>query len=99
MAAKVIPYKHKGQDVFICGGSTQRMVAKYAKLAIKKSVPCGTVVENLNATEFFPNGYHYDTCPNCGQELDYNDPVKIERTKFKPTDYEVIAKWANEKSK
>lgn len=99
MSVKVIPYKHKGQDVFICGGSTYGVIAQYTKQSVKRNIACGLVVENLNPTTNFPQGYHYDVCPKCKSELDYTDPVKIERTKFKSTDYEVITKWANEKSK
>jgi hypothetical protein len=41
---------------------------------------CGCVVENLNPTEYFPEGYHYDTCPKCHHELDYTNPIIIEKT-------------------
>jgi hypothetical protein len=82
MAVKVMPYKHKGQDVFICTG-----------------LRCGTVVENLNSTNYFPQGYHFDVCPKCKSDLDYTNPVIITPTKFNDTDYEVIAKWAKEKFK
>lgn len=60
---------------------------------------CGSVVENLNATTYFPEGYHYDICPKCKQDLDYKEPKVIEKTNFNPTDYEVIASWAQRKSK
>lgn len=39
---------------------------------------CGCVVEDLTPTEYFPEGYHYDVCPKCGQECDYKDPLVIE---------------------
>jgi hypothetical protein len=39
---------------------------------------CGCVVENLKSTEYFPEGYHYDTCPKCKNELDYTNPIVIE---------------------
>ena len=58
---------------------------------------CGTVVENLTSTEYFPDGYHYDVCPDCKQDLDYKNPVVIEKTKFTAADHEVLAKWAKEK--
>jgi hypothetical protein len=60
---------------------------------------CGTVVENLTSTKYFPEGYHYDVCPVCKNDLDYANPLVIERTIFKPSDLEVIAKWAKEKYK
>jgi hypothetical protein len=41
---------------------------------------CGCVVENLNPSKYFPEGYHYDVCPKCKEELDYTNPVVIERT-------------------
>jgi rubrerythrin len=55
---------------------------------------CSAVVENLNPTKYFPEGYHYDTCPSCKQDLDYKQPKVIEKTKFNETDYGVIAQWA-----
>jgi DNA-directed RNA polymerase subunit RPC12/RpoP len=60
---------------------------------------CGTVAENLNPTNYFPQGYHYDTCLNCKQDLDYNQPKVFEKTIFTKADLEVIAKWAKEKFK
>jgi len=60
-------------------------------------IGCATVVENLNATTYFPQGYHYDNCPRCKQDLDYKQPKVIEKTKFNETDYEVIAKWATQR--
>jgi hypothetical protein len=39
---------------------------------------CGCVAEDLTSTEYFPEGYHFDVCPYCHQELDYKDPVVIE---------------------
>jgi hypothetical protein len=58
---------------------------------------CGAVVENLNPTTYFPEGYHYDVCPKCKQDLDYTNPVVINKPKFNETDYEVIAKWATQR--
>jgi hypothetical protein len=58
---------------------------------------CGTVVENLTSTKNFPEGYHYDVCPVCKDELDYKNPVIIEKTIFKASDLEVIAKWAEQR--
>jgi hypothetical protein len=58
---------------------------------------CGTVVEDLTPTNYFPEGYHYDICPVCKQDLDYKDLLVVEKTKFNTSDYEVLAKWANEK--
>lgn len=60
---------------------------------------CGTVVENLTPTTYFPQGYHYDVCPVCKQDLDYTNPVVIEKTIFTAADHEVLAKWAKEKFK
>jgi hypothetical protein len=60
---------------------------------------CGTVVENLNPTTYFPQGYHYDICPVCNQDLDYKNPVVIEKTIFTAADHEVLGKWAKEKFK
>jgi transcription initiation factor IIE alpha subunit len=90
MSVKVMPYKHKGQDVFICTGSIQ-------VLRTKKG--CGFVVENLNPTTLFKEGYHFDVCPKCKSELDYNDLVKLERLILTKEDHEVLAKWAKEKFK
>lgn len=39
---------------------------------------CGCVVEDLTPTEYFPEGYHYDVCPRCKNDLDYKEPVVIE---------------------
>jgi transcription initiation factor IIE alpha subunit len=58
---------------------------------------CATVVENLNDTTYFPQGYHYDTCPKCNQDLDYKEPKVIERTVFTKSDLEVIAQWAQQR--
>lgn len=44
---------------------------------------CGTVVENLNPSKYFPQGYHYDVCPKCKVELDYNEPKVIVKTNLK----------------
>lgn len=60
---------------------------------------CGTVVENLTSTKYFPEGYHYDVCPVCKQDLDYKNVLVIEKTKFNPSDYEVIKTWAKQKYK
>jgi hypothetical protein len=89
MAVKVLPFKHKGQDVFICTGNVSKFIDGRSRIA-----GCATVVENLNSSVYFPQGYHYDVCPNCGADLDYTEPVKIERTKFNETDYALIAKLA-----
>ena len=93
MAVKVLPFKHKGQDVFICTGFASKFIDGRSRMA-----GCATVVENLNPTEYFPQGYHYDVCPNCGADLDYANPLKIERTKFKETDYAIIERWAQERA-
>lgn len=90
MAVKVMPFKHKGQDVFICTGSIQ---------GLRTKTGCGFVVENLNPTKTFTEGYHYDVCPKCKSDLDYTNPVIITPTKFNDTDYEVLARWAKEKFK
>ena len=58
---------------------------------------CGTVVENLSSTKNFPEGYHYDTCPKCKQDLDYTQPKVFEKTIFTKADLEVIAKWAEQR--
>jgi hypothetical protein len=99
MSVKVMPYKHKGQDVFICTGSRYGLIAQYNKQSVKGQIPCGMVVENLNPTTSFPQGYHYDVCPKCKSDLDYTNPVIITPTKFNDTDYEVLARWAKEKFK
>lgn len=93
MAVKVLPFKHKGQDVFVCMGRVSKFINGRSRM-----VDCGTVVENLNATSFFPQGYHYNECPRCKADLDYSEPVKIERTKFKETDYATIERWAQERA-
>jgi rubrerythrin len=38
---------------------------------------CGTVVQSLHSTSYFPEGYTYDVCPFCKETLDYNDPIEI----------------------
>lgn len=93
MSVKVLPFKHKGQDVFICTGNGAKFINGRSKM-----VPCGTVVENLNPSTYFPQGYHYDECPNCKADLDYSEPVKIERTKFIESDFATIERWAQERA-
>jgi hypothetical protein len=94
MAVKVMPFKHKGQDVFICTGNVYRFINGRSALA-----GCGTVVENLNPSAYFPQGYHYDVCPRCKADLDYANTLILKPEKFNDTDYEVLARWAKEKFK
>jgi hypothetical protein len=60
---------------------------------------CGTVVESLHPSKYFPQGYHFDVCPKCKAELNYNDLVKLETLILTKEDHEVLAKWAKEKFK
>jgi hypothetical protein len=38
---------------------------------------CGTVVQDLNPSTYFPEGYTYDVCLVCKQDIDYTDPIEI----------------------
>lgn len=56
---------------------------------------CGTVVQNLNPTERFPEGYTYNECLVCKNEVDLNaEDIKVE--KVTSSDIDIVKRWAEE---